>query len=73
MQKLITKYQYDAAYQIAQVYAYRGEVDKAFEWLDRAYVQRDPGVPECATDPFLKSLRADARYAKLLSKLHLPT
>jgi TolB-like protein/DNA-binding winged helix-turn-helix (wHTH) protein/Tfp pilus assembly protein PilF len=73
LHKLIAKYQYDAAYQIAQVYAYRGEVDKAFVWLDRAYVQRDPGIPECATDPLLKSLRADARYSKLLSKLHLPT
>jgi hypothetical protein len=34
------------SYQIAQVYAYRGEPDKAFEWLDRPYKQRDPRIRE---------------------------
>ena len=39
----ITDHQANMAYQIAEVYAYRGEPDKAFEWLDRAYEQRDAG------------------------------
>jgi tetratricopeptide (TPR) repeat protein len=34
---LIAKYNTDSAYQIAQAYAFRGESDKAFEWLERAY------------------------------------
>ncbi len=46
----------EASYQIAEVYAYRGQVDKSFEWLDRANEQRDPGVPEIKTDPLLKKL-----------------
>ena len=33
-----------AAYQIAEVYAYRGDKDRAFEWLERARRQRDAGL-----------------------------
>ena len=40
----IEKFQNDAAFQIAEIYAYRGETDKAFEWLERAYKQRDGGL-----------------------------
>ena len=43
------------AYQIAAVYAFRGEADRAFEWLDRAYVQRDGGLTEMKGDPLLKA------------------
>jgi TolB-like protein/DNA-binding winged helix-turn-helix (wHTH) protein/Flp pilus assembly protein TadD len=70
---LIAKNHTDAAYQIAQVYAYRGEPDKSFEWLERAYEQRDAGVTEISSDPLLKSLHHDPRYAELLKKLRLPT
>lgn len=59
-------------YQIAQVYAFRGEVDKSFEWLDRAYEQRDAGLPGIKTDPLFKNLRHDPRYTEFLKKLHLP-
>jgi TolB-like protein/DNA-binding winged helix-turn-helix (wHTH) protein/Tfp pilus assembly protein PilF len=72
LQKLIGAHQSDAAYQIGEAYAYRGEVDKAFEWLDRAYRQRDPGTPELKTSPLTKSLRGDPRYAELLKKMRLP-
>jgi TolB-like protein/DNA-binding winged helix-turn-helix (wHTH) protein/Flp pilus assembly protein TadD len=71
LRKLITTHQNDAAYEIADVYAYRGETDKAFEWLDRAYRQRDPGTPELKTDPLMGSLRHDPRYAELLKRMHL--
>jgi TolB-like protein/DNA-binding winged helix-turn-helix (wHTH) protein/Flp pilus assembly protein TadD len=70
---LIAKDDTDAAYQIAQVYAYRGEPVKSFEWLERAYKQRDPGLPDIKTDPLFKNLRHDRRYAELLKKMHLPT
>ena len=70
---LIAKYHALAAYQIAQVYAYRGESDKSFEWLERAYEQRDPGLPEFNSDPLFKNLRHDPRYAELLKKMRLPT
>jgi TolB-like protein/DNA-binding winged helix-turn-helix (wHTH) protein/Flp pilus assembly protein TadD len=72
LKKLITTYQNECAFQIAEVYAYRGETDKAFEWLDRAYRQRDPGTPELKTDPLMKSLHQDRRYTELLKKMRLP-
>jgi tetratricopeptide (TPR) repeat protein len=69
---LIAKYSTDADYQMAQVYAYRGQSDKSFEWLERAYKQRDAGLPDIKTDPLLKNLRRDPRYAEFLKKMRLP-
>jgi TolB-like protein len=73
LDELIAKYAHDSAYQIADVYAWRGEADKAFEWLERAYVQRDGGLGGIKVDPVLKSLWTDARFAAMLKKLGLPT
>src|SRR5260370_21879220 len=53
---LLAKYSSDGSYQIAQVYAYRGEFDKSFEWLERAYEQRDPGLPAINSDPLFQNL-----------------
>jgi len=61
-----------AAYQIAQVHAWRGEKDAAFEWLERAYSQRDAGLTLLTHDPMLDSLRGDPRFTALLNKLQLP-
>ena len=69
---IIGKYGTNGAYQIAQVYAYRGESDKSFEWLERAYKQRDAGLPEIKTDPLFKNLRHDTRFVELLKRMHLP-
>ena len=69
LRDLIAKHQNDCAYQIAEVYAYRGEVDQGFEWLDRAYRQRDLGVRELTNDPLMKSLLHDPRYAQLLRRM----
>ncbi len=69
--ELIKKYQADAAFQIAEVYAFRGEADRAFEWLERAYAQRDSGIAEMKGDPLLKSLERDPRYAAFLKKMRL--
>jgi TolB-like protein/DNA-binding winged helix-turn-helix (wHTH) protein/Flp pilus assembly protein TadD len=72
LKKLIATHQNDCAYQVAEVYASRGETDKAFQWLDRAIQQRDPGTPELKTGPLMKSLRQDPRYVELLKKMRLP-
>src|SRR6266851_1581959 len=69
---LIAGYKSGAAYQIAQVYAYRRESDKSLEWLERAYEQRDPGLTEINSDPLFKNLHHDARYTDLLKKMRLP-
>jgi TolB-like protein/DNA-binding winged helix-turn-helix (wHTH) protein/thioredoxin-like negative regulator of GroEL len=72
LKKLIAAHQNEAAFQIAEVYAYRGETDQAFAWLDRAYRQRDSGTPEMKTSPLMKSLLQDPRRAELLQKMRLP-
>jgi eukaryotic-like serine/threonine-protein kinase len=72
LNQLIIKYHQDSAYQIAAVYAYRGETDKAFEWLLRAYQQRDSGMLWVKADPLLRSLHHDPRYADVLRKMRLP-
>ena len=60
-----------AAYQIAEVYAYRGEKDRAFEWLERARRQRDPGLPSLRKDPLLSNLHGDPRWNAFLRTMGL--
>jgi TolB-like protein/Flp pilus assembly protein TadD len=60
------------AYQIAQVYAVRGEADKAFEWLQISFDDHDGGTLSLSVDPLLRGLRDDPRYKNLLAKLGLP-
>jgi serine/threonine protein kinase/Tfp pilus assembly protein PilF len=69
---VIEEQQSDSAFQIAEIYAYRGESDKAFEWLERAYKQRDGGLAEMKGDPLLRSLEHDPRYTAFLKKMKLP-
>ena len=62
----------DSAYEIAQARAYRGELDEAFAWLDRAYTQKDVELYWIKGDPLLKNLENDPRYKILLRKMKLP-
>ena len=70
--RLIAAHHDTAAVQIAQAYAYRGERAKAFDWLDRAVMQRDPGLVYFKTDPLFAGLRGDTRYKTVLRKMNLP-
>jgi TolB-like protein len=69
--EFIEKYQAGGAYNVAQVYAFRGESDTAFRWLERAYAQRDGGMFLVKVDPLLKNLRLDPRFKGLLNKMRL--
>src|SRR4029077_13698199 len=73
LSELIAKYRASTAYQIAEVYAFRNQSDEAFEWLNRAYVQRDDDLTVTKVDPLLKNLHKDPRFAAFLKKLNLPT
>jgi TolB-like protein/DNA-binding winged helix-turn-helix (wHTH) protein/Tfp pilus assembly protein PilF len=73
LSELIEKYRTFMAVQIAEVYAFRKQPDEAFEWLERAYAQRDGGVLQTKVDPLLKNLHGDPRYVAFLKKLNLPT
>ena len=59
-------------YALAEIYAWRGEKDKAFEWLDRTYQQRDSNLYDFRNDATLASLHGDARFAAMLRKMRLP-
>ena len=72
LDELIADFAQDSAIQIADVYAWRGEKEKAFQWLDRAYAQRDGGMSDLAFDPLLVSLHPDPRFADLLRRIGLP-
>ena len=71
MEALIAGHGESAAYQIAEACAARGEVDRSFEWLERAYVQRDPGLAHTNTDPHFKALRGDPRWRPFVEKMRL--
>jgi TolB-like protein len=60
------------AYQIAQVYAFRGEKDKAFEWLQNSFDEHDTGTLGLLVDPLLRNLRDDPRYKALVAKMNFP-
>jgi len=68
---LIANNAHDAGYQISEVYAFRGELDLAFKWLEHSYVIRDAGLAFTVGDPALKSLHKDPRWEQFLEKLGL--
>jgi TolB-like protein/Tfp pilus assembly protein PilF/predicted Ser/Thr protein kinase len=59
------------AYGIATAHAYRGEIDEAFRWLDRAYRQHDAGMVAIKADPLLRNLHRDRRFQALLTRMKL--
>jgi TolB-like protein/Flp pilus assembly protein TadD len=61
----------DGPFQAAEIFAWRGEVDEAFEWLERAYIERDSGLHEMMNDPFLANLKDDDRWQPFLDKMEL--
>ena len=61
-----------ASFQLAQVYAWRGEHDRALSWLETAARLHDPGLVYFKLDPFLGRLKGDRRFAAVLRELHLP-
>ena len=69
---LTTGFSADMPFQIAEVRAYRGEIDLAFEWLERARALRDTGFLEMKGDPLLTNLERDPRYRAFLRKMRLP-
>ncbi|MDH3743764.1 MAG: protein kinase [Acidobacteriota bacterium] len=72
LEKLSRSHGDRAAVQLAENYAYRGDSDAAFEWLERAYAQRDSGLTLLKGNPFLASLHDDPRWPLLLEKMGLP-
>lgn len=65
---LIAQHEQEAPFNIASVHAFRGEVDQAFAWLDKAMEFGDPGLVEVAWQPLLANVRTDTRWLPFLRK-----
>jgi TolB-like protein/tetratricopeptide (TPR) repeat protein len=69
LQQLIERCADNGALQIAEAFAYLGDADRAFEWLERAYQQRDSGLPQMQSWPLLRNLHGDPRWPPFLEKM----
>jgi tetratricopeptide (TPR) repeat protein len=67
----LLKSQAEHPFSIAQVHTFRGELDEAFQWLDRAYAQKD-ALEFILGNPLLKNLEGDGRYKAFLKKMNFP-
>jgi tetratricopeptide (TPR) repeat protein len=73
LNEFVKQYQNEWAFQIAEIYAYRNEKDKAFVWLERAYNQHDTGLPYYLKgDQLMRNIVKDPRYAAFMKKMKLP-
>jgi adenylate cyclase len=60
------------AYNIADIYALRGQSDEAMRWLERAFTQKDSALMMIKADTALVPLNGDPRFKALLRKMNLP-
>ncbi len=59
-------------YSIAGIYAALGEYDSTFDWLNKAYEQRDLQLVSLKVDPTLDAVRDDQRFQILVTRVGLP-
>jgi serine/threonine-protein kinase len=69
---VIDKHADTSAYEIAQVEAIRNDADNTFEWLERAWTNRYPGIGYLLYDPFILRYENDPRFAAFCRKVGLP-
>jgi TolB-like protein/Tfp pilus assembly protein PilF len=73
LKKLVDQYGSTQPYLISRTYALRNDADKTFEWLDRAWAERDNNVTILYYDPFLLRYKGDPRFAVFCKKMGVPT
>jgi TolB-like protein/DNA-binding winged helix-turn-helix (wHTH) protein/Tfp pilus assembly protein PilF len=69
LNELIQQYSDDWAYYIAVVFAYRGESDRAFDWLHKAIQNSDASMTYAAIEPLLANLHDDSRWLPFLQSI----
>ena len=67
--QLIEKYEEEWAYNIAYVLAFRGETDRAFEWLNKAVAYKDPGLAYIAADTRFANIQFEPRWLPFLESI----
>lgn len=65
------KYGYLNAYQLAEIYAYGGDVENAFEWLEHTSTYRDPGALWSGVSQYLRPLHDDPRWGVYMRSVGL--
>jgi TolB-like protein/Flp pilus assembly protein TadD len=68
----LSQHRYVPAYDIALVHAALGDVDEAFQWLDRALAEPSALLGNLRVDRVLDPLRGDPRYREIERRLRLP-
>jgi TolB-like protein len=58
-------------FEIAEVHSFRGELDDAFVWMDRAIARRDRGLRHITYSPYLDNMREDPRFDDVLARVGL--
>ncbi len=72
LEEEIARYGDINAYAIAQTYAYRGDRNRALEWLEKAYEQKNSGLLEIVGQPLFRNLCGDPRFDAFMRKMNLP-
>ncbi len=67
--ELIEEHEQGWAFNIAYVLAFRGEADRAFEWLDKAVTYNDPGLSLIAVDILFANIHDDPRWLPFLESI----
>ena len=68
-QELIDRFGGEIAFNVAELYAYAGESDQAFAWLERARTQHETTLIWLQGMPTLRTLHADPRWPAFLKKM----
>jgi TolB-like protein/Tfp pilus assembly protein PilF len=69
MAEIIDKFKIEVAYNIGFIYAYRGENDLAFEWLEKAFQGKDSGLSQINVEPIIANLYSDPRWLPFLERI----
>jgi len=67
--EIIESLEHEAAYNIAYLFAFRGESDRAFEWLDKAVHYNDPGLQDIPVQPLFSNVHSDPRWLPFLESI----
>jgi TolB-like protein/Tfp pilus assembly protein PilF len=70
--EILARHRYVSAYEMAKVHMGLGQLERALEWLERAYAERAVGVVAVKVDPVFDALHSDPRFQTLLQRMGLP-
>ncbi|MFK8012522.1 MAG: tetratricopeptide repeat protein, partial [Marinicellaceae bacterium] len=68
----INRYQNSDLANIARIYAFRGEIDKSFEWLEKAFNHPDSTLIHVLNFPDFRKMHFDTRWHDLIRKMKFP-